>query len=219
MISYCDTIVNMTSQSARQIRRTEQKQKLLVDAATDLFSKKGYAGTTIDDIAEKADVAKVTFYAYFKSKEEIALQIRSRCMEEAISYTETLLAKKLDANEMIEAVIKDVAEWTEENWQLLDVFCALRFSPLFERGAPGQDETRECKAEPMVICLEAIISRGQKAGLYRSNVDSLKIAHLLDLAILCEQHYWIQSGRPSRKALEASLEKCFDFALNGIAAR
>ncbi|HEY9678447.1 MAG TPA: helix-turn-helix domain-containing protein [Drouetiella sp.] len=204
----------MPPQTERQIRKIEQKQKLLVEAARKLFSTKGYAGTTIDDIVNEADMAKVTFYAYFKSKEEIALRIRTVCTEECLEYTDTLLAKNLTPAQMIEAVIADIAEWTEQNWRLLDVFCAQRFSPLLERSS-----VTECRPEPMVICLSAIIRRGQEAGEYRKDIDDMKVAHLLDLAILCEQYYWMQSGRSDRQSLETKLKECFDFALNGILDR
>ncbi|MBU6451721.1 MAG: TetR/AcrR family transcriptional regulator [Cyanobacteria bacterium REEB67] len=204
----------MTTQSSRKIRKSEQRQQSLVDAATYLFTSKGYAGTTIDDIVEKADVAKVTFYAYFKSKEEIALRIKRECTEEALSYVETLLSKKLNADQMIEELIADIAEWTQENWRLLDVFCALRFSPLLLE----RDGTATCKPEPMTICLDAILARGQDIGMYRRDIDRLQIAHLMDLAILCEQYQWVHSGREEGK-LKAALERCFDFALNGVLAR
>lgn len=42
--------------------------KLLFDAAIDLFNKKGYDYTTMDDIALKADVGKGTIYEYYLSK-------------------------------------------------------------------------------------------------------------------------------------------------------
>lgn len=68
------------------LNRLERKKALrrqsLVDSAKQLFSEKGYAGTTIDDIVAHADVAKVTFYYHFKSKEEVALEIRRQCQEE-----------------------------------------------------------------------------------------------------------------------------------------
>lgn len=184
-----------------------------MDAARILFATNGYAGTTIDDIVAKADVAKVTFYYYFKSKEEIALEIKRKGTEEAIAYIETLLAKQLPAEEMIRAFIYDVVEWTEENWRLLDVFCAQRFSPLLER-----ETTTECKPEPITICLDAIILKGQEEGKFRKNIDRCRVAHLIDIAILCEQYHWVRSGR-DKGTLLACLEKCFDFALNGIVER
>ena len=74
----------MTTQTSRQLRKSELRQQSLVDEAKYLFITQGYAGTTIDDIVEKADVAKVTFYAYFKSKEEIALRVKRESTEEAL---------------------------------------------------------------------------------------------------------------------------------------
>ncbi|MBX9721730.1 MAG: TetR/AcrR family transcriptional regulator, partial [Candidatus Obscuribacterales bacterium] len=96
MIPYCVMLCQMnTVEPSRKDRKREQRRQSLVDAAEHLFAKHGYAGTTIDDIVAEADVAKVTFYSYFKSKEEVALEIKRRGAENAISYIETLSAKNL----------------------------------------------------------------------------------------------------------------------------
>jgi AcrR family transcriptional regulator len=58
----------MTDQSV-----TERKRTAILDAARTIFSRKGYADTTVDDVAEEARVAKGTLYLYFKSKEELYL--------------------------------------------------------------------------------------------------------------------------------------------------
>ena len=42
----------------------------IMDAAGELFGKKGIDGTTMDDIAKLADYSKSTIYVYFKSKED-----------------------------------------------------------------------------------------------------------------------------------------------------
>jgi len=46
-------------------------KKRILDAATQLFSKKGYDATRVNEIAETANVTKGLIYYYFKSKEEI----------------------------------------------------------------------------------------------------------------------------------------------------
>lgn len=46
--------------------REAQKQmtrRLLLDAGLELFTTKGYAATTVDDIATAAGTTRVTFYA------------------------------------------------------------------------------------------------------------------------------------------------------------
>lgn len=202
-----------TYSSARSFRKREQRRNSLVACARKLFVEKGYAGTTIDDIVDAADVAKVTFYYYFKSKEEIALEMKRQSHEEALKYVEKMRSTKQSAQEMIVVLIRDIVAWTEDNWRLLEVFCAQRFSPLVKF-----ESTEECKPEPLTLCVDVIIQRGQDAGEYRSDIDRIRVSQLIDLAILCEQHYWVKSGRKAGE-LEPQLYKCFDFALNGILVR
>lgn len=47
----------------------------LLDAAFDLFSSRGYAGTSLTDITSLADVGRTTVYEYFTDKEEIFLAV------------------------------------------------------------------------------------------------------------------------------------------------
>jgi AcrR family transcriptional regulator len=46
-------------------------RRLLMTAALELFEQKGYAATTIDDIAKAVGTTRVTFYAYFPSRSEL----------------------------------------------------------------------------------------------------------------------------------------------------
>lgn len=43
----------------------------LVDAAFELFGERGYEQTTVDDIAERADVGRTTFFRTYRSKEDV----------------------------------------------------------------------------------------------------------------------------------------------------
>ena len=47
----------------------------IYQAATQIFSKEGYDGTTTDLIAERAGVSIGTLYQYFSSKDAILLRI------------------------------------------------------------------------------------------------------------------------------------------------
>lgn len=49
----------------------EQKSKEIAQAALKLFSSKGYAATSIGQIAKAASIGKGTVYEYFKAKEDI----------------------------------------------------------------------------------------------------------------------------------------------------
>jgi AcrR family transcriptional regulator len=50
-------------------RRKETRPSELIRAAHDTFAERGFAATRLEDVAEKAGVAKGTIYLYFKNKE------------------------------------------------------------------------------------------------------------------------------------------------------
>lgn len=52
----------------RKRRRTRQA---IVEAAARLFAERGYAGTTVADVAAAAEVGTRTFFSYFASKEDL----------------------------------------------------------------------------------------------------------------------------------------------------
>ena len=55
----------------------QERREQILDAATQVFGKKGFEGTNVADIAEATGIAKGTVYLYFKSKEEIFSAILS----------------------------------------------------------------------------------------------------------------------------------------------
>ena len=58
-----------------QEKKKLKRKKRMLASATKLFQDRGYADTTINDIAHKADVGVGTIYNYFSSKNEILLNI------------------------------------------------------------------------------------------------------------------------------------------------
>lgn len=57
--------------SGRTILDKESRRRQLVDAAIEVFAAKGYRVASITDIIQQAEVARGTFYLYFRSKEEV----------------------------------------------------------------------------------------------------------------------------------------------------
>ncbi len=56
--------------SRRERKKLETRQALL-EASLALFREKGYQATTVEEITDRADVAKGTFFNYFASKEAL----------------------------------------------------------------------------------------------------------------------------------------------------
>ncbi|MDP9904347.1 MULTISPECIES: TetR/AcrR family transcriptional regulator [Arthrobacter] len=61
--------------------REAQKQltrDVIVERALELFTEKGYAATTIDEIAAAAGTTRVTFYAYYPSRSDLMRDFMAR---------------------------------------------------------------------------------------------------------------------------------------------
>ena len=66
--------MDMPSESSdRRERRRSRTRDQILAAALDLFEREGYDATTIEDIAEAADISSRTFFRYFESKLDLVL--------------------------------------------------------------------------------------------------------------------------------------------------
>lgn len=68
----------------------ERTREHILNTALDLFAKKGYAGTTLREIAKEADVSLGLAYRYFESKEEFVIALYERLIEELEEEAESL---------------------------------------------------------------------------------------------------------------------------------
>lgn len=132
-------------------RKKLRTREALADAAFDLFQRKGFEATTIDEIAEQVDFSPRTFFRHFASKEDVALTL----MEQQF----TALYAAFVARPAAEPVVTALRHATVE---------AMRSC---EAGAGGFDHGR-------YLCAQKLISenpsvRGRALELSATRLDEL----------------------------------------------
>lgn len=66
-------------------RRTEEKKKLILNTALDMFLRSGISNTSVSDIAKTAKVSKVTIFNYFQTKDNLAREALKIYFDQYIS--------------------------------------------------------------------------------------------------------------------------------------
>ncbi len=109
----------------------------IVQAARELFAQRGFAGTTIDAIATRADVAPQTVYAVFGSKAAIAGEMRGLVEREAgiTERFQTLMAEP-DSSRQMELVADLTRHVCENHGDLYELFTSAKEPEL---AAVGKD--------------------------------------------------------------------------------
>lgn len=69
--SVCRTVVNVVTVRSRRLEYSESTRQALVDSAVELFTKRGYAGTSLDEVAKRARLTKGALYHHFSGKQAL----------------------------------------------------------------------------------------------------------------------------------------------------
>jgi len=90
----------------RTVKEPEIRKSEILDTAEKLFFAKGYETATVNDILEAVQIAKGTFYYYFKSKEDVLDGIVKRQIDAGLEKAQAIAADpKLGIEEKLLSVI------------------------------------------------------------------------------------------------------------------
>jgi AcrR family transcriptional regulator len=106
-------------------RKRDRTRKALLEAAADLFERRGYDGTTIADIAAAADIGTRTFFSYFPSKEALLFPEGDTRIEAA----RIAIAARRPTDRPVDVLLRGLREVTVPGLgpdNLVDRFTALR---------------------------------------------------------------------------------------------
>ena len=68
-------VERMESRGGKPDRRVARSKRALKEALTDLILERGYEAVTVQDVIDRADVGRSTFYAHFLDKDDLLMAI------------------------------------------------------------------------------------------------------------------------------------------------
>ena len=177
----------MTSVNSRRGYRSPMREEALlrgqqavVAAAAALFVERGYARTTIDQIAERARVSRPTVFAVGTKPELLALARRAALGGEDAPGNEPEFEQILATPDATE-LLRRLAEMTSG--------IARRWAPLhavLEEAAasdPGLTELRQASRDDMYGCARQVVAALRSLGSLRGDLEPKAAADVLWLLI------------------------------------
>ena len=92
-------------QTSRQSRRAQATRQRLLEAARAVFAEKGLDLARIDEITERADVGKGTFYHYFSGKEDLVAELLKSVLADLGVVIQESCRDATDLNGLLDALI------------------------------------------------------------------------------------------------------------------
>ncbi len=163
------------SATNRKEREKERKRVQILEAAEEVFRRKGYQGTTMEEVAEEAEFSKGTLYLYFGSKFALFAELSNRVLSKVLQEFKKISETPLQGREMIVTMLR---LWVAEASANIRRF-RLAISWIASEERPESDCPSVCRHRETVALiigeLAAAIVRGQRDGsiLYRGKAIPL----------------------------------------------
>lgn len=187
----------MTEQVSEE---AHSKRRAILDAARELFTKKGYEETTIADIARAAHIAVGTVYLYFRNKHDVYTAV---ALDVEASIAQSLQDPALAdlPFEQVPRVILEAAFRIARNHK--SMIALLQIDMQTPEEVLQHKHSTEVVSQALVVILERAIERGQLAPL-NTEMYAL-LLNLLGNGVM-HQCFGVEGGEREDLYREATIE-------------
>ncbi|MGB2568661.1 TetR/AcrR family transcriptional regulator [Micromonospora citrea] len=173
-------------------RRTPRgsARRNIVAAATELFARRGYEATSVQEIVAAAAVTKGALYHWFGSKSELLTSIYRELLAEQTARLREIADGPGPVGERLRAAAVDVVAHTAAHVNELTVWA--RSAHLID--GEHADATRRERRRYHDLFRDLVLE-GQRAGAVRTDVSATVITHTF-LSALGNTHTWFHPDGP-----------------------
>jgi len=146
--------------------RVERKEEAIITAARHIFFEKGFAKTTMAQIAQKSGVANGTVYIYFENKEALALKVIENF------YTRLMQSAQLGVDDQdtirgkLEFLAKNHLSRVVEEWRILELL------PIMNRTIDSYSSSDLFELNKSYVTIfDRVIKEGLRVGALQIDLD------------------------------------------------
>ena len=188
--------------------KKENKRERLLNAAIELFSKKGFDQTSIGDITAHAGVAKGTFYSFFEKKGDVLLYFVDREIVTSRHHIQNLISTKKTIFDQLELVIFTYLKYIFRNKEFSRVLAKERFDTIGTRR--NKNELQLMKA------LAQLIDQAKQRHEIKSTVDSQCMADMIFAIYTTYVIYWLNGFIKTKRECVRRIREVIHLIFEGV---
>ena len=152
--------------SSLRERKKQQTRAAIIARAVDLFNSQGFYNTSIDDIADAADVSRGTFFNYFGYKEAVIVEFGRDLIATLTAAVDEELQAGVGAERIIRGIWERVRALLAEHGEAVVVLAHELLNPEVERAV------RAAQAFTLAGLVAKVAAAGKASGRFRAGVDA-----------------------------------------------
>lgn len=163
----------------RDAAPADARQQIL-DSATTVFARKGYAGASVQDLLEATGLSKPTLYYYFESKAGLFRAILDRAHDDCLRIMQATTATSVGVEERLRALAIALFDFARKNQNLIRLMLASTFAAAEEIPPGCIDLTKKRRNFEFVL---GIVREARKNGEIDPDYGAEEVTHAIFGAI------------------------------------
>ena len=153
------------------MRKGEKRKLELLKIAYEMFLERGYENTSVDEIIDKAQIAKGTYYYYFPSKEVMLEEVIEMMIESEVETAGQIIGKDIPVLQKIVSVIASIRPAESEK--------PIKDALIHPSNVLMHDKIRKRLIEEMVPLLTEVVKEGVEEGFFKCDNIPERVRMLL----------------------------------------
>ncbi len=189
----------MSSRAVRPDQGSERREQIIA-IATRLIASRGYAATTVRDIADEAGILSGSLYHHFASKEAVLEEILRTFMYDTLGHFERIAASGGSPREILDQLIEHAFRTIEERPDEVSIY---QNETGFLMTQPGFGFLVDGSARIEELWLGQIIE-GQQLGVFRDTIDPRLAFRFIRDSVWSTVRWYRPGGRHTAASVSAN---------------